>query len=126
MGLNYPQTSRSIDIIKPFVENTREKFKDYEFRIDWTGSKPYDQENEAIDVRIKTGSGEEYSANFTTPKFLDYMFEKNGRTGECLSGTYFCMPGMIVVKKLTEDNIKRTIDDLIDNLEVEEYFKKID
>lgn len=110
---------------KVYEEYVRQKFKDYEFKINWTSSEPYDIENEAIDVRITTSSGEEYSANFTTLKFLDYVFEKNRRTGECSSGTYFCMPGMIIVEKLTEDNIKRTIDDLIDRLCVENYLTNI-
>lgn len=127
MGENYSKTNRNpISVMGSVLEDTRAKFENYRFRIDRTSSEPYDTENEAVDVRIKARNGEEYSANFTTPRFLNYMFEKNKRTGECLSGTYFCMPGMIIVEKLTEDNLKRTIDDLINNFEIEEYFKKVD
>lgn len=98
----------------------------YKFRIDWTSSEPFDPENEMIDVVLTTQDGQEYWANFTTPKFINYMFEKNKRTGELLSGTYFCMPDNIVIlERLTEDNIKATIDDLFENDGVECYFKKI-
>jgi hypothetical protein len=108
------------------IADTLQRFKDYKFRINWNSSEPFDIENDVIDVRIKTKSREEYSANFTTLKFLGYLFEKNKRTGECLSGTYFCMPNMVVVEKLTEDNIRRTIDDLIDRLCIENYFTKLE
>lgn len=108
------------------VEDITERFRDYQFRVNWYSSQPYNVESEAIDVRITTKDGEEYQANFTTRKFLDYLFEKNKRTGECASGTYFCMPGMIVVERLTDENIKRTIDDLVERLAIKNYFTKLE
>lgn len=97
----------------------------YDFKIDWTSSEPFDPMNEAVDV-VLTMQGQEYYASFVTRKFIDRMFEKNRRTGECATGTYFCMPGMIVVDKINDQNIRATIDDLIANLEIAEYFRKID
>ena len=101
------------------------KYSSYRFRIDWTSSEPFDPENEMLDVKLQTCDGQEYMANFTTLKFLACVFEKNKRTGECASGTYFCMPDNIVIlEKLTEEDVRKTIDDLIENEEVECYFKK--
>lgn len=105
--------------------NYKKKYENYEFWINWTDSKPYNPKKQEIEVRLKTKDNEEYSANFTTSPFINYMFKKNKKTGECASGTYFCMPGMIIVKEINNKMIKKTIDDLIENLEVEEYFKKI-
>lgn len=103
------------------------KYADYRFRLDWTSSEPFDPENEMIDVRLQTLDGQEYFANFTTEKYIREAFEKNKRTGECASGTYFCMPGnMIILEKLTEEDVRKTIDNLIENEEVECYFKKAD
>ena len=53
------------------------------------------------------------------------MFEKNKKTGECANGTYFCIPQMVLVEEISEQNVRATIDDLINNLEIESYFKKI-
>ena len=108
------------------VHDIAQKFKDYTFRVNSICSEPYDVKKEAINVRIVTKAGEEYSAHFTTPLFIGYMFEMNTRTGECLSGTYFCMPGMVIVKELTSEYIKKTIDDLIERYEIQQYFTKLD
>lgn len=100
-----------------------EKYKNYEFEIDCADFNP---ENEMMNVVLTLNNGEKYCANFTTVQFISSMFEKNKETGELLYGTYFCMPdNMIIIKKLTSENIKATIDDLIDNLEISCYFKKI-
>ena len=102
-----------------------DRFSRYTFRIVKSSSKPYNPKNEATDVRLITKDGSEYSANFVALEFVRYMFEKNKKTSECASGTYFCIPGMIIVEEISEPKIKATIDDLIENLEVEEFFKKI-
>ena len=103
----------------------QELHKGYPFKINWTSSEPSDPTNEAVDVRLTAPDGEEYSANVTTRGFLDYMFEKNRRTGECAGGAYFCMPGMIIVREITEGTVRATIDDLIVNHEMDKYFRKI-
>lgn len=99
-------------------------FKDYNFEIHWTSSKPFDVTNDSVEVRITTADGNRYMADFVTRKFLDTMFEKNKLTGECASGSYFAMPRMIVVDKLCVGVIKSTLDDLIANDEADFYFKK--
>lgn len=101
------------------------KSGEYSVEIKWDSSVPYNPKDDVVDVRIKTKTGEEYSADFITLKHLDYLFEKNKRTGECLDGTYFCMPGMIVIEEITDENVRRTVDDLVQNMEAPLYFRKI-
>lgn len=102
------------------------KYEGYNFRINWTSSIPFNSKKETVEVRITTQDGQEYSANFTAKGFIDYIFEKNKRTGECKNSTYFYMPRMIIVEDINETTIKATIDDLINNLEIEGCIKKID
>ena len=104
----------------------KDKYQGYNVRIHWTSSEPFDPRNETVEVRLTTKDGQEYAANFTAKGFVDYIFEKNKRTGECVNGTYFCMPNMILVEEITEQNIRATIDDLIRNLEIESHFGKVD
>jgi len=102
-----------------------EDFKDYTFRIDWRDPSNPDPKCEAVEVRL-TVNDEEYMGSFVTRGFIDYMFEKNSRTGECSGGTYFCMPRMIVVERINEVTVMATIDDLISNFEMENYFERVD
>lgn len=96
----------------------------YVCSIRWNSSEPYDPTNDALEVIIAFNMGQRHILDFVTKKFIDEMFEKNKRTGECASGKYFTMPGMIVVENLSLDVIRATIDDLIKNKELELYLQK--
>lgn len=100
-----------------------EEYKKYTMRIDWTSSEPYNPEDDAVDVVITDEHGETYHGNFVTMKFLLRMFDKNRQTQECASGTYFSMPGMIVVQRLDESSIRGTIDDLLQDRSFSDYFQ---
>jgi hypothetical protein len=106
--------------------NYQDKYGGYNFRFNWTSSEPFNPRDETVEVRLTTRDGQEYSANFTAKGFIDSMFEKNKRTGECAKGTYFCMPNMILVEEISEKNVRKTIDDLIDMLAIEIHFEKVD
>ena len=102
-----------------------EVLKGYDFKLVWDGAEPYNPENAAIDVRLRTTEGREYTANIVTPKFIEGMFEKNKKTGECATGAYFAMPDMIIVNKINNDNVRRTIEDMIVNKEINKYFSPL-
>ena len=107
----------------PAVREPQQKIsKDYEFEIFWPGSENYNPEEESVDLVIRSG-GREYTGTVLTPGFIDAMFEKNRRTGECAGGSYFCIPRMVVVKRIDNETIKRTLDEMIDNGEIDIYFK---
>ena len=103
----------------------KNRFEGYQFRLNLPGEEPYDPENEAVDVRLLTQDGLEYESNFVARKFLDTMFEKDKRTGECAQGTYFAMPNMIIVNRVDESTVRKTIDAMIENLEIDIYFTPI-
>jgi len=100
-------------------------FDEYTFMIDHEDSSSYDPCMAAVDVIITTKTGIRYSAPFVTPNFVDTMFEKNARTGECARGSYFCMPGMIIVREMSDAIVGATIEDLIANAEIEHYFEEL-
>lgn len=103
------------------------KFKDYSLRFEFDRWDSFDPENDAIYVEISTKDGNKYHIDFITLKFIGWVFDKNKRTGECQDGTYFCMPqNMVIVRNLEKDTIRRTIDDLIENLEVHHYLERIE
>lgn len=108
------------------MNDYQDKYKNYSFRFNWTSSEPFNPKREIVEVRLTRGDGQEYLAYFTTKDYIDYVFKKNKRTGECAEGTYFCVPNMILVEEISAQNVKNTIDDLINNLEVEIHFRKVD
>ena len=88
------------------MDVNQDKYEGYSFTLNLTNSQLLKPRNETVEVRMTTKDGQEYSANFTARAFIDYMFEKNKRNGERLKGTYFCMPNMILVEELSEQNIR--------------------
>lgn len=99
-------------------------YEGYSFKIQQDRFEDGTLDDGVADVILQLKNGDAYQAPVVTRKFLDAMFKKNRRTGECAKGNYFCMPGMIVVRQITEPVVKATIDDMIENLDVECYFKE--
>lgn len=106
-------------------DNLFEYFKDYKYRINWDNSVRDTPLEDVAEVRLTTKDNQKYYADFVAKDFIKYVFDKNKKTGECANGTYFCIPNMILVEKINEENVKKTIDSLIENLEIKDYFKKI-
>ena len=100
------------------------RFKDCRFYVPWYASEEPNLESEMLDIRVIDNNKIEYTSNFTTLNFLKWVFEKNKRSGECADGTYFCMSRTVIVESLSQENIKRTIEELIDNYEFNDYFTK--
>src|SRR3989338_1682456 len=95
-------------------------FKNYRFWYSWPYSNDLDEENEALEIYYEAKEGVWYVANFITLKYLKSIFKKNKETGECASGTWFAMQdNMVVLERLSKENIKITIDDLIENSEMD-------
>jgi hypothetical protein len=103
-----------------------EKFTGYTFRIDVPDVENFDPTSEIVDVILITKAGEKYTAKAITRKYEDYLFEKNKRTGECAGGIYLFIPNRISVDEISERSIRKAIDDLIEQLEIEKAFEKID
>jgi len=89
-----------------------EKCSGYTFKINWTSDRPFDPKNSLVEVILILEDGQEYTSDFITRKKIEEVFEENKQTGYCADGTYYCRPNMIIVDEITEETIKKTIDDL--------------
>ncbi len=87
---------------------------DYEEELD-----PF---NSNLDIHVEFKDGARYVATFFTLKNIESLFQKNRRTGECSDGTYFWAADMIIVQEMTEENILRTVQQLIEDQEFERAF----
>ncbi|MEK6812497.1 MAG: hypothetical protein AABX86_00065 [Nanoarchaeota archaeon] len=98
----------------------------YSLKIQWPVPQHPEPSDEIADVHVCFSNGDEYYALFMTPRCLLWLFAKNTRTGECLSGTYFnTSDNPVFVKTMEETDIRKTIDDIIRNDEFKDHFKAL-
>lgn len=73
-----------------------------------------DVDDDNSDVFVYFDSGERYVATFFTVKNIKKIMDKDQRTGENLNGTYFWSSEMIIVSRIDQDTVARTVKDLIE------------
>jgi len=94
------------------------------YTISWVDyEEDLDESNSNLDIHVKFNNGSKYVATFFTLKNIQSLFEKNKKTGECSSGTYFWASDMILITELSSENILKTVQDLIEQGEFEMAFE---
>jgi len=81
--------------------------------------------NDNTDVIVTFTDGTRYVATFFTYANIEYLRQKNKRTGECLDGRYFWASDMIIVDRINRKEITEIIDHLLKDHEFECVFDKI-
>lgn len=107
---------------KEYQEEYLRRFKDYHFWISQPGNEEINPESDLADVFLNLRGGELLSGQVTTLNYLNELMKKNTRTGECANGSYLAIPRIIVVQKIDKPTIKRTLDDLISLMSIEDHF----
>jgi len=82
--------------------------------------------NDNSDVILTFINGEKYVATFFTYDNIQFLRQKNNKTGECLSGKYFWATDLILVEKINREEIELVISHLIKEEEFENVFDKIE
>lgn len=70
--------------------------------------------NDNVDVFVHFSNGEDYMASFFTLSNIIDLIKKNKQTGEQANGRYFWSSDMIIVEEMTEENIRLSIEDLLE------------
>ena len=78
--------------------------------------------DENIDVEVTFQNGKRYVATFFTLENIRMLIQKNKRTGECHDGLYFWASDMIIVERLTLENVQKAVLDLLEHDEFEAAF----
>ena len=98
-------------------------YKAGEYRLNIVGgSKIWDPDNDNIDVEVIMIDGQRFCATFFTIKNINKLIQNYKKTGECKNGLYFWASDAILVEQITEDVIRESVDDLINNGEFERAF----
>lgn len=96
----------------------------------WIEAEQWDGENinnedENTDVIVKYEDGTEWSATFFTYKNIISLSKKNKATGENLNGKYFWASNMLLIKKISRQEIEAVTNELIKDGTFESVFSKI-
>jgi hypothetical protein len=95
------------------------------FTFQILGCQSWDVHDDNLDVEIEVGGTLRFAATFFTLQNIASLFEKNRATGECASGTYLWAANMIIVRELTTETIRHTIEDLLRTGELESVCLKL-
>jgi hypothetical protein len=72
-----------------------------------------------VDVVVHFDDGRRLGGTFFTIEAVRELMKRYRTTGECAGGSYFFAKDMVLVEKLTEDAIDRTVADLVATGELE-------
>jgi hypothetical protein len=78
--------------------------------------------DENIDVEVTFDNGNRYVATFFTLENIRMLIQKYKRTGECHNGLYFWASDMIILERLTPENVQKAVVDLLEHDEFEAAF----
>jgi len=94
----------------------------YSFKIFYPSEEPLNKKNEAVDL-IVYKDNKEYTGSIMTLDYLNYIFDKNKKSGEFRKGIYFPLDRWIIIKDLNKKTIRKALDDLIERKEFNDFFK---
>ncbi|MGE7943150.1 hypothetical protein ACQKNB_13785 [Lysinibacillus xylanilyticus] len=83
----------------------------------------WNEDDDNADVVVRFEGGSAWKATFFTYQNIFSMAKKNEETGECLRGSYFWASEMILVRKITRNDIEVVIKDLLADGTFESVFK---
>ena len=93
----------------------------YEFEH---AAEPFDALDGSADVVFELTDGSQWSAVFVTYRNIETLRRKNRLSGECLHGAYFCASDMILIEKLSKENILSVLNDLLRRNEISAYCRE--
>lgn len=79
-----------------------------------------------MDVIFTLSDHTRWVASFFTYQNIITLRDKNRTTGECLSGLYFWATDMILIDKMTKDNIEKVLNEIISIDAINIYCTSID
>lgn len=95
-----------------------------QFRVELLHEPTDDPDHENIDVVVEFES-QRFAATFFTLRNINRIMERHQASGESDHGRYFWASDMIVVPRITLEEIERTVSHLIEVGEFETAFRKL-
>lgn len=92
------------------------------YRLEIVGEGQINPANDNVDVWVYTEDGSRYSATFFTLRNVETLMDRWRDSGEHSGGLYFWCVDAVIVRELTEEAIRGTVDDLIASNEFHRVF----
>ncbi|MGO8746356.1 MAG: hypothetical protein ACLQNE_10230 [Thermoguttaceae bacterium] len=89
------------------------------------GTQGLDPLRDNVDVEVVFDDGSRFVATFFTLENVQMIMDGYRQTGECSKGLYFWASDMILVRRLTRQNIAKVVGDLIGEGEFEKAFSQV-
>lgn len=81
--------------------------------------------DDSSDVIFELDDGSKWAVTFFTYKNIETIRKKNQLTGECLGGTYFCATDMVLISELSEDTIKKVLQEMLASDEISTFCSRL-
>lgn len=87
-------------------------------------SQGLDALDDNVDVEVAFDDGSRYMATFFTLQNIQKVMDSYEQNGECMKGFYFWASDMILVRRLSRENIAKVVAELIGKGEFENAFSQ--
>lgn len=88
------------------------------------GLQGLDPLSDNVDVEVIFDNGSRYMATFFTLENIQRIMDRYEQSGECMKGFYFWATDMILVRRLSRENIAKVVGDLISKGEFDTAFSQ--
>ena len=95
----------------------------FEYEFDFWSPGHHDPDDGNANVWVYFDDGTRWCATFYTYRNIETLRIKFQNDGECLNGKYFCADHMILIDRLTKENVEVVINHLVDENRFEFYFE---
>jgi hypothetical protein len=87
-------------------------------------SQGLDALNDNVDVEVMFDDGSRYMATFFALQNIQKIMNSYEETGECMRGFYFWATNMVLVRRLSRENISKVVAELIGKGEFDKAFSQ--
>jgi hypothetical protein len=99
-------------------------YRDNTYIISWINDEfGIDPQDDNVDVIVEFASGEQFTATFFALGNVQSLLDKYNETGECANGLYLWSAHMILITRLTKENVETAVADLLTSGEFAEAFE---
>ncbi len=97
----------------------------HSYKIDWPFEEQIDPEGSQVDVYLRDPSEQKFISTFTTLEVLLDEFRIEAEEGERASGAYVPLSRHLLLRKITHEDIEKSIRDMLRLPEFSQYFEKV-
>jgi len=96
--------------------------QDFSYKIVHPYKEKINSRKDFLDIEVKF-KGRAYRGSITTTLFINEKLGEYAQTEENGDGSYFCARGMLILKDLNSQTIRRTLADLIRRGDLEQFLE---